>query len=171
MLRAMANQETCFGYTIHVVDHDWDSGGLLDVEKTTLVPSRPMLNQMNDIWEIAVDMLENLIVKADRYRAPKSLEQDEEKAWYHTWPTRADFAYFRRQGVKTVEPRGMIDILVSSFAQRSDQDDLRALLTRAVRNWYEEEAERQLAEGQARDELERLLAETRTNEEAEGILA
>lgn len=141
-VRAMANRETTFGYSLHFINLNWDAGGLLAVREHLIDYSKAMLDFMHDVWRMGVDMAAEMTDKIARGEHVKAIPQDEKKSGYYTFPTKEELARYRAKGVRLVDAKGVEELVGRSFAPASGAEELRRVIGNAAKAWYEANEEK-----------------------------
>ncbi|KAE8155352.1 hypothetical protein BDV25DRAFT_135100 [Aspergillus avenaceus] len=137
-IRAMGDRETHFGYTLHNVDEDFDSGDVVDIRKHPIDYSKSMLHFMNDVYGIGVEMVADAIDHIARGKDLPRLPQNAEDSRYYSFPTKEDFEQYRRDGVRLVDAESIVKVIVESFAPPTQQDAFRVYIQDVVQSWYQE---------------------------------
>ena len=135
-IRAMANKEPSFGYSLHHISSSYDAGPVIDVRTAPIDYEKSMLHYMNEVYPIGVDMVLDAVDNLARGKNMPAIEQDEAKSRYYTFPTEEALEVVRKRGVKLVDAEAMDEVLVNSFAGDGGQDAVRGLVREAVREWY-----------------------------------
>ena len=135
-IRATANKEPSFGYSLHHISSSYDAGPVIDVRTAPIDYEKSMLHYMNEVYPIGVDMVLDAVDNLARGKNMPAIEQDEAKSRYYTFPTEEALEVVRKRGVKLVDAEAMEEVLVDKFAGDGRQDAVRGLVREAVREWY-----------------------------------
>lgn len=138
MIRAMANGEQDFGYSLHRINEDWDAGDIIDVQTGRIPNDKPMLNGATELHDIGVKVALEALDKVGRGQLLPSVPQDPHRKGYFTFPTRDELDEYRSRGLRLVDHNSMLDILVSSFSSLENKQQLSHVLRQATRKWYEQ---------------------------------
>lgn len=139
-VRAIANNDPDFGYSLHQINEDWDAGALLDVRKHPLNKSKAMLNTMEDMYGVGVEITLDAVDRVARDQEVEAVPQKEEDVGYWTFPTEKELKDFRERGIRLVDGEGMQEFLVRSFSVPGRENELRTIVHEATRAWYENNA-------------------------------
>ncbi|TWU73587.1 hypothetical protein ED733_004917 [Metarhizium rileyi] len=135
-VRAMRNKETHFGYSLHDIDENWDSGDVIDIRKHPIDYSKSMLQYMADVYSMGVEVAADAIDKIARGRELRKRPQNADESGYYTFPTENELADIRENGIRLVDGEAIIGIIVESFAPSKEQDEFRTYLRGIVKDWY-----------------------------------
>ncbi|KAL1872823.1 hypothetical protein Plec18167_006473 [Paecilomyces lecythidis] len=135
-VRAMRNGESDFGYSLHDIDENWDSGDIIDIRKSPIDYSKSVLHYMNDVYPTGVSLAVDTIDKIARGKQLPKVQQRAEESGYYTFPTKDDLEEYRERGIRLVDAESIVDVIVESFASPEKQDKFRAYIQEAVRKWY-----------------------------------
>ena len=138
-IRAMTAQEASFGYSLHHVNSSYDSGPVLDIRTAPIDYDKSMLHYMNDVYPIGVEMVLDAVDSLARGKKMSSIEQDEAKSRYYTFPTEEELEVARKRGVRLVDAAAIENVLVDSFAGNGGRDALREIVRKAREERYGEE--------------------------------
>ncbi|OOQ89659.1 pyridine nucleotide-disulfide oxidoreductase family protein [Penicillium brasilianum] len=135
-VRAMKNKETHFGYSLHDIDENWDSGDVIEIRKHPIDYSKSMLAYMGDVYGIGVHMARDAVDKIARGRQMPKAPQDAKTSGYYTFPTSQEMQDIRDSGIRLVDADHIISIIVESFASPYEQVKFREYIQLAVQDWY-----------------------------------
>ncbi|KAJ5606301.1 FAD-NAD(P)-binding-domain-containing protein [Penicillium lagena] len=135
--RAMKNKETHFGYSLHDIDENWDSGDVIDIQEHPIDYSKSMLSFMEDVYNMGVRMAIDAINKIARGKELPKTPQNAEVSGYYTFPTKEELEDIRQSGIRLVDAESIINIIVESFAPSREQHKFRTYILRVVQDWYD----------------------------------
>jgi len=93
----IANGDEETGVTVHWVDEEFDTGNILVQESIPVCPEDTITSLSYTSAELGADLLERAVALIES-NAPPHIEQDENQASYHSWPSPADQRRFRQRG-------------------------------------------------------------------------
>jgi uncharacterized NAD(P)/FAD-binding protein YdhS/folate-dependent phosphoribosylglycinamide formyltransferase PurN len=149
-IRAMMNGEREFGYSLHHVNEDYDSGDILDIRTHPIDYKKSMLQSMEDVHQIGIDMVMDAMDRVARGKPLPAFRQDAAKGRYHTFPSEEELENCRRSGIRLVDSSPISDLIIRSFASPDDEDALREIIEKATREWYNDEVQRRSQEIQGK---------------------
>ncbi|KOS37772.1 hypothetical protein ACN38_g11437 [Penicillium nordicum] len=135
-VRAMKNKETYFGYSLHAIDENWDSGDVIEIRKHPIDYSKSMLAFMGDVCEIGVAMAMDAFDTIARGKELSRTAQKTEASAYYTFPTNEELKEIRQDGIRLVDAESIVKIVVESFAPPKEQAKFRTYIEAAVQDWY-----------------------------------
>lgn len=135
-VRAMKNRETYFGYSLHDIDENWDAGDVIDIREHPIDYSKSMLAFMADVYEMGVAVSVAALDKISRGKELSKTPQKTEASGYYTFPTKEEMEDIKQDGIRLVDSRSIIDIIVNSFAPPKGQEKFRTYIEAAVQDWY-----------------------------------
>lgn len=135
-VRAMKNKETHFGYSLHDIDENWDSGDVIDTHKHPIDYSKSMLAFMGDVYNMGVGLAMDTFDAIARGKELSKTPQKAEESGYYTFPTSDELQDIKQSGIRLVDAESMVNIIVESFAPPKEQGKFRAYIDAAVQNWY-----------------------------------
>jgi methionyl-tRNA formyltransferase len=135
-MRAMANGEQEFGYSLHHVNAEYDAGDIIDVRTGRIDYRKSMLLAMEDFYAIGSDMILTAIEHIARGRPLPARPQGPDEGTYYTFPTEKELMDIQRKGITLVDPTAIQDLLVRSFANAQDALALQKVVLAATRRWY-----------------------------------
>ncbi|KAJ5148543.1 FAD-NAD(P)-binding-domain-containing protein [Penicillium atrosanguineum] len=135
-VRAMKNKETYFGYSLHDIDENWDSGDVIKIREHPIDYSKSMLAFMGEVYNmgvaVAMDAFDDIARGKELPKTPQKSEESE----YYTFPTNEELQDIRRSGIRLVDAESIVNIIVESFAPPRGQEKFRAYIESAVQGWY-----------------------------------
>lgn len=134
-IRAMRNGDEEFGYSLHEINEDWDAGHVLDI-RTRPLTRKPMLQYMNDVYDVGVEMAVDAVDKISRGETLVAVEQCEAESRYYAFPTAEDLAEYRRLGLSFVDSGQMIDCILEAFSTSCNRMAFKDVLSTAISDWY-----------------------------------
>ncbi|KAG8530118.1 uncharacterized protein KY384_005600 [Bacidia gigantensis] len=137
--RAMTSAEERFGYSLHHVNEDYDSGDVVDIRTRPIDYQKSMLLSMEDMYPLGVDMAVDAIEHHARGRSFSMTPQDPTKSHYYSFPTELELNQARMSDIRLVDPASMQDLLVRSYASPSQEKGLRGVIQDATEEWYSSE--------------------------------
>ncbi|KAJ5959169.1 FAD-NAD(P)-binding-domain-containing protein [Penicillium vulpinum] len=135
-VRAMKNKETHFGYSLHDIDENWDSGDVIDIRTHPIDYDKSMLHYMGDVYSMGVEIAADAIDTLARGKELPKTPQKAEASGYYTFPTKEELDDIRDSGIRLVHGQSIVNIIVESFASPKEQDNFRAYILGAVQDWY-----------------------------------
>jgi folate-dependent phosphoribosylglycinamide formyltransferase PurN len=99
---------------MHFMDDGIDSGPLVAVERLPYRPSAGLLDQIAELYPLAIEPLLELLVRLAAGRAPGGQAQDIGRRRYRSMPTAAEVAAFLAAGHRFWQPEGY-DALLARF--------------------------------------------------------
>jgi folate-dependent phosphoribosylglycinamide formyltransferase PurN len=135
-VRAMKNKETHFGYSLHDIDENWDSGDVIDIREHPIDYTKSMLHYMADVYSMGVEVAADAIDQLARGKELPKTPQKAEASGYYTFPTENELGDIRESGIRLVDGQSIVGVIVDSFAPPTEQDKFRAHLLAIVRDWY-----------------------------------
>ncbi|KAJ5678757.1 FAD-NAD(P)-binding-domain-containing protein [Penicillium macrosclerotiorum] len=135
-VRAMKNKETHFGYSLHDIDENWDSGDVIDIREHPIDYSKSMLAFMEDVYSMGVGVAVDAIDKIARGKQLPKTPQNAEASGYYTFPTKEELHDINQSGIRLVDAESIVSIIVKSFAPEKDQNEFRAYIETVVNDWY-----------------------------------
>jgi uncharacterized NAD(P)/FAD-binding protein YdhS/folate-dependent phosphoribosylglycinamide formyltransferase PurN len=135
-VRAMKNKETHFGYSLHDIDENWDSGDVIDIREHPIDYAKSMLAYMADVYSMGVEVAADAIDKLARGKELSKTPQKAEASGYYTFPTESELHDIRQSGIRLVDGESILGIIVDSFAPPTGQAEFREHLRIIVRDWY-----------------------------------
>nr|POE64892.1 methionyl-trna formyltransferase [Quercus suber] len=138
MIRAMANEEREFGFSLHSINEDWDAGGLIDIQRGPIVEGTAMLSNMIALHEVGVKVAIDVLGKLARGTTVTTVPQDEGEKHYYTFPTSEELEDYRRRGLKIVDAKAMENFFVTTFSTPVNRDKVSRTVRQAIREWYAE---------------------------------
>ncbi|KAJ5664886.1 FAD-NAD(P)-binding-domain-containing protein [Penicillium maclennaniae] len=115
-VRAMKNKETNFGYSLHNIDENWDSGDVIEIREHPIDYSKSMLAFMGDVYPMGVAVAMKAFDKIARGKELAKKPQKAEASGYYTFPTKEELQDIRQSGIRLVDAESIVNIIVESFA-------------------------------------------------------
>ncbi|KAJ5201105.1 FAD-NAD(P)-binding-domain-containing protein [Penicillium cf. viridicatum] len=135
-VRAMKNKEIYFGYSLHAIDENWDSGDVIEIRKHPIDYSKSMLAFMGDVCEMGVAVAMGAFDTIARGKELSRTPQKTEASGYYTFPTNEELREIRQDGIRLVDAESIVKIVVESFAPPKEQEKFRTYIEAAVQDWY-----------------------------------
>ncbi|MCJ1359224.1 MAG: hypothetical protein MMC33_009224 [Icmadophila ericetorum] len=135
-LRAMMNREPDFGYSLHHVSKDSNSGDIVDIHTHPIDYREPVLHWAKLNYETGVAMIQGVIDQIARQKSVPALPQDSTTSRRYQLPTNEELAVARRGGIRLVDGAAIQDVLVRSYAPSGGEDALRGVIQKATNDWY-----------------------------------
>lgn len=139
-IRSMMADDADFGYSLHHIDKDSDAGAVIDIRKSSFDYKKTVLGNMEEFYATGVGMVADAIEKFARsgdFQEGK-IEQDAEKSGYFSFLTEEDLATCNEKGIRLVDGEKTKEFLVSCFAGKGKEDELRWVIGKAAETWYED---------------------------------
>jgi len=114
--RSMNDGQNEAGYSLHVIDEDWDAGPVMDVRPQPLDLSKPMLTNYCDIATSGVPIIVDNLKKLANGEAIPAIPQSDEEKGYHTFPKREEMDEFLAKGLSLADPEDMKAIYLAQFS-------------------------------------------------------
>ncbi|KEQ78398.1 hypothetical protein M438DRAFT_285793 [Aureobasidium pullulans EXF-150] len=134
-IRAMRNGDESFGYSLHEINEDWDAGHILDI-RTCPLTRKPMLQYMNDVYDVGVEMAVDSVDKISRGEVLAATEQSEADSRYYPFPTTDELADYRQHGLSLVNPEEMVDSILDSLSTPRNRTEFKETLQKSISHWY-----------------------------------
>lgn len=132
-LRSMQEGAHQAGFTLHHLEPDWDTGGVIGQARFPLSYSRTILGNMLAHVPDAAALILDLIQRVTAGRPVGAWTQDSSQARYFSYPTSAELDELTRDGVELFRASAVIDTLVDAFfGTVPDIARLRRMLINAV---------------------------------------
>jgi methionyl-tRNA formyltransferase len=103
--RAMEQQLETSGFTIHLVDESFDTGGILHQEEYRLPETDSLLSLSVDMWSKGADVFARWL--ADAPHENNSIPQSESGAEHFAWPTPQEVRAFKNKGLRLMRVNEM----------------------------------------------------------------
>lgn len=114
--RSMNDGRNEAGYSLHVIDKNWDAGPVIDIRPQPLDRSKPMLTNYCNIAASGVPIIMDNLKRLANGEAITAIAQSEEEKGYHTFPTREEMDIFLSKGLSLVDPKDMKSIYLAQFS-------------------------------------------------------
>lgn len=114
--RSMDEGQDKAGYSLHVMDENWDSGPVIDIHPMPLDLKKPMLNNYCDIAPSGISMIVDNLEKLVRGQTPGALPQNPEESRYFTFPHSEEMNTFLSKGLRLVDAVQMKAIYLNRFS-------------------------------------------------------
>nr|POF17927.1 methionyl-trna formyltransferase [Quercus suber] len=136
MIRAMANGEHNFGFSLHSINEDWDAGSLIDIQTGPIQKGTAMLTNLIDLHEVGIRVANDAFEKIARGGELPAVPQDEEQKGYYSFPTVEELEDYRKRGLKIVDAEEMEKFFVSTYSTPTNRDGLTKTVRKVIRDWY-----------------------------------
>lgn len=135
-IRAMANGERNFGYTLHHISEEYDAGAVADIRTRPLDCAMPMLGYMATVYPVGVGMILDAMQCVASGEELPSLAQGD--GTYYSFPTERDLAGYARKGIRLVDPDAACEFLACQFAVPGSTAHalVQKRICDATREWY-----------------------------------
>ena len=143
--RAMMNNEHDFGYSLHYVNEDSDSGDIIDIRTHPIDYQAPILRWMKQNYETGAAMIEDVVEQIARQKpVPSLLSQNLTiTSQVYALPTDEELAIARLRGIRLIDGAAIQEVLVRSYAPTGGEEALRGVIQKATDDWYASEMARQ----------------------------
>ncbi len=131
--RAMVNNESIYGWTLHRTNSGVDTGAILITDYLPLNPKAPVLDTYLGMTDKGADMIVNALASYSEKGTPAGTPQTTESGSYFTYPTREEMKGWNAQGI--IFSNDIVDTYVGLYAVPN------TLQAQALKNRLEKEIE------------------------------
>lgn len=132
--RAIENNESDYGWTLHNIDGGVDTGTIIATDKLPLDPNHTILDTYLGMSEKGTAMMMGALLFFKNRGNIRAKSQETDKESYFTYPSNAEMQKWNNQGIKFSE--NIVDTYCNLFATRGsvEEQNLREALDAATRN-------------------------------------
>lgn len=124
LVRAMANGDLEFGYTLHEMNMEWDAGSIIKIEKLPISYENSMLYNLVLSYPVGVNVAFRLIQKVVEREVISPAPQDKLDAHYYSFPTNRHIQHYHANNLKLVQQDEMILLYIKLFSSGSEKISL-----------------------------------------------
>ena len=115
--RSMDDGQSEAGYSLHVIDEEWDAGPVIDVRPQPLDLSQAMLTNYCAIAPSGVPIIIENLKKLRSGEPIEAIPQSDEGKGYHTFPTKSEMKAFKKKGLALVDMQYMRSMFAENFSR------------------------------------------------------
>jgi methionyl-tRNA formyltransferase len=97
--RSIENNEEFYGWTLHEIANDIDTGAIIATDKLPLNPNKPVLDTYLDMTDRGVAMIMGALLFYQKRGELKGIPQVMDKDSYFTYPVRAEMQRWNNRGI------------------------------------------------------------------------
>ena len=119
--RSMNDAQETAGYSLHVIDENWDAGPVIDIRPEPLDLDEAMLTNYCEIAPSGVSIIVENLNKLSAGMPIKPIPQREEDKGYYTFPTREEMDEFLGKDLYLVDPAYMRKVILANFSREGTE--------------------------------------------------
>jgi len=119
--RAIENREKYFGWTLHEVASEIDTGDIIATDKLPLIKNQPVLNTYLDMTEKGSAMVMGALLFYKSRKTIPAKKQDVDIDSYFTYPTSNEMKQWNNQGIRFADD--IVETYCDLFAVRGSKEE------------------------------------------------